>query len=270
MAKSGLETALWDIYTKKLGKPLWQVIGGVRDKIEVGVAIGILPFNDLVKAVEKNLEIGYKRIKLKVNRDLANIIELRKLFPNAPFMVDANSSFTFSDSEVLKKLDDLNLIMIEQPFKDNDFLEHSQLQKVIETPVCLDESIYTLEDVQLANELKSAQIISIKMGRVGGMQNAIEIHNYCHKHGIPVWCGGMLETGIGRAHNIALSTLENFVIPGDVSASSNYWETDIIEPEILVINGMIDCPNTPGIGYEINRKQLEKVTIKNFSLTSNS
>ncbi|MDF2945339.1 MAG: O-succinylbenzoate synthase [Bacillales bacterium] len=267
MAKAGLENALWDVFAKRQNKPLREVLGGVRESIDVGVAVGILPFADLVKKVEQNLEIGYKRIKLKIDKDsFNNIAELRKLFPNAPLMVDANSSFTLDDVEFLRELDDLNLIMIEQPLKDNDFLEHSKLQKLINTSICLDESIHSLEDVELSNHLGSARIISIKQGRVGGLHNAIGIHNYCLNNNIPVWCGGMLEMGIGRAHNIALATLENFVIPGDISASSNYWETDIIQPEIVVNNGVIDCSNGPGIGYEINRKQLEKVTEKSYFL----
>ncbi|MDF2607436.1 MAG: O-succinylbenzoate synthase [Bacillales bacterium] len=267
MAKAGLENALWDVYAKKQSKPLREILGGVRSWIEVGVAIGILPLPDLIKKVEQNLEFGYKRIKLKIDKNsLNNIAELRKLFPDAPLMVDANSSFTLDDVDFLRELDDLNLIMIEQPLKDNDFLEHSKLQKLIKTSICLDESIHSLEDAELSHHLRSARIISIKQGRVGGLHNAIKIHNYCLKNRIPVWCGGMLETGIGRAHNIALATLENFVIPGDISASANYWESDIIEPEIVVHNGIIKCSNATGIGYEINRKQLEKVTEKSYFL----
>jgi o-succinylbenzoate synthase len=263
MAKASLENAIWDLTAKKQNKSLANFLGSVRNEIEVGVVVGLAEIKEMLERIHAYVEEGYNRVKVKISpdRDYELLKEIRKEFPKLPLMVDANSAYTVRDIDQLKRLDEFRLLMIEQPFGDNDFLDHRLLQEAIDTPICLDESIQSLEDVKVAVALKSCQIINIKSGRVGGFQEAIRIHDYCLEQGVPVWCGGMIETGIGRAGNIALSTLPNFTIPGDVSASSRHWEEDIIYPEIALQNGKINVPTANGIGFEVNRKQLEKVTI---------
>ncbi|GGE78071.1 o-succinylbenzoate synthase [Priestia taiwanensis] len=263
MAKASLENALWDLNAKRQNNSLAALFGGVRKEIQVGVVVGLGETKEMLDQIHAYVEEGYNRVKVKISpdRDYTLLKEIRNEFPILPLMVDANSAYTIHDIDQLKRLDEFNLLMIEQPFGDNDFLDHRVLQEVMETPICLDESIHSLEDVKVAVALNSCQIINIKSGRVGGFQESIRIHDYCKEHNIPVWCGGMIETGIGRAGNIALSSLPNFVIPGDVSASARHWEEDIIYPEITLRNGKIDVPTSSGIGFEVNRNQLEKVTV---------
>jgi o-succinylbenzoate synthase len=263
MAKASLENALWDLQAKKQTKSLTSVFGGRRDEIEVGVVVGLGEIHEMIQRIHAYVEEGYTRVKVKISpeRDYVLLKEIRREFPTLPLMVDANSAYTIRDIDQLKRLDEFALLMIEQPFGDNDFLNHRLLQQAIQTPICLDESIHSLEDAKIAAVLKSCRVINIKSGRVGGFEEAIKIHNYCLEENIPVWCGGMIETGIGRAGNIALSTLPNFTIPGDVSASSRHWEEDIIYPEITLQNGKLKVSSESGIGYEINRKRLETVTI---------
>lgn len=264
MAKAALEGAVWDLYARIQKVPLWKALGGTKKEIEVGVSIGIQPtVTDLLKLIESYLEEGYKRIKVKIKpgNDVEMLREIRKHFPNIPLMADANSAYGLKDIDHLKKLDEFHLMMIEQPLAHDDIIDHARLQKEIDTPICLDESIHSLEDAKKAVELGSCKIINIKIGRVGGLSEAIDIHHYCKSNDIPVWCGGMLEAGIGRAHNIALTTLDHFILPGDTSGSSRYWEEDIIEPEVTVNNGYISVPMDPGIGYKVNRQTLEKYTV---------
>ncbi|WLD95447.1 o-succinylbenzoate synthase [Alkalihalobacillus sp. AL-G] len=261
MAKSCLETALWDGYAKSQNKPLYEVLGGTRDQIEVGIAIGLQTDKPtLLKKVEGAVEQGYKRIKIKIQpgTDIDVIESIRETYPDIPLMVDANSGYTLNDTDRLKRFDPFNLMMIEQPLRYLDFVDHAKLQQQMSTPICLDESICSLDDVRTAIELGSAQVITIKMSRVGGLSEAKRIHDLCLKNGLRVWAGGMLETGIGRAHNIALATLDGFTIPGDISASANYWREDIIEPEIIVDRGSIHCSEQAGIGYDISRQILEQ------------
>lgn len=266
MAKAGLEGAVWDIYAQANGMPLAKAIGGVRDRVPSGVSIGMQPDVDtLVRTVGAFLEQGYQRIKVKIKPgwDELPLRALRAAFGDLPLMADANSSYTLRDIEALRQLDDLYLMMIEQPLAHDDIIDHAQLQGAIETPICLDESILTAEDARKALGLGSCRIINIKVGRVGGFTEARRLHDLCKDKGAPVWCGGMLESGIGRAHNIALATLPNFTLPGDISASSRYWEQDIIEPEVTVsADGYIQVPTRPGLGFEVRRDLLDQVTVR--------
>lgn len=264
MAKAALEGAVWDLYAKRNHNPLYKELGGTKQQIEVGISIGIQPTaKDLVQVVEQYVNEGYKRMKVKIKpgADYDMLKEVRRHFPSILLMADANSAYTLDDISTLKKLDDLDLMMIEQPLAHDDIIDHAKLQSELVTPICLDESIHSFEDARKAVELGSCRIINIKIGRVGGITESKKIHDYCAQQGIPVWCGGMLESGIGRAHNVAITTLPQFVMPGDTAGSSRYWEKDIIEPEVIVNNGVIHVPNKPGIGYEINRQVLEQYRV---------
>jgi len=261
MAKGGVEAAIWDLEAKIAAKPLWQHIGGTRSEIASGVSIGLQETTEeLLDKVAREVERGYQRIKIKIKpgRDVDLVEAIRAKFPKILLTVDANSAYTLADIGLLKRLDQYNLMMIEQPLMPGDLLDHAVLQKEIATPICLDESILTLTDARQAYESGSCRIINIKLGRVGGHTEARMIQDYCAKRGVPVWCGGMLESGVGRAHNIAMSTLEGFTLPGDVSASERYWEEDIIDPPVTVSRqGTITVPTGPGIGYEVNEPRLE-------------
>lgn len=273
MAKSALEGAVWDLYARRMQIPLADALGGTKKEIDVGISIGIQPtVEDLLTVIGKHVDEGYKRIKLKIKPgwDIDVVKKVRQKFPDIPLMVDANSAYTIQDIDHLKKLDEFNLMMIEQPLAHDDIIQHAKLQKEIETPVCLDESIHSYEDAKNAVELGSCKIINIKIGRVGGLTESKKIHDFCKEHGIPVWCGGMLEAGVGRAHNIALTALDNFVLPGDTAGSSRYWEEDIIEPEVVVQNGKITVPKKPGIGYKIDRSRLVKFRINKQEFTADS
>lgn len=210
---------------------------------------------------------GYRRIKVKIKPDwdVEVMRTLREKFPHTQIMADANSAYRLEDMELLKQLDAFDLSMIEQPLASDDIIDHSKLQKEIRTPICLDESIHSLEDTRKAVELGSTKIINIKIGRVGGLTEAKKIHDYCMENDIPVWCGGMLESGVGRAHNVALTTLPNFIYPGDTASSSRYWERDIIKPEVTMENGFIEVPGAPGIGYEIDEEAVEMYTLEKKS-----
>lgn len=264
MAKSALEGAIWDLYAKQKGISLAKALGGKKQEIDVGISIGIQPtVKDLLQTVDHHVQAGYKRIKIKIKPgwDVDVLRHIRTAFPDTPIMADANSAYTLKDVEHLQQLDDLNLTMIEQPLAHDDIVDHAALQAVMKTPICLDESISSLEDTRKAIELGSCKIINIKIGRVGGLTESKRIHDYCQEHGIAVWCGGMLESGVGRAHNIALTTLPQFILPGDTAGSSRYWEKDIIKPEVIVENGVINVPNKPGIGYDIDEDALEEFTV---------
>jgi O-succinylbenzoate synthase len=271
MAKSTIEGAVWDLYAKQKGVSLANALGGTKKEIEVGISIGIQKnVDELLHLIEKYVKDGYKRIKVKIKPgwDVEVMREMRKHFPNVPLMADANSAYRLDDVDRLKALDEFDLMMIEQPLASDDIVDHAKLQKQIVTPVCLDESIHSYDDARKAIELGSCKIINIKIGRVGGLTEAKRIHDLCEKHNIPVWCGGMLESGIGRAHNIALTTLSNFVLPGDTAASSRYWEKDVITPEVTVHHGVITVPDKPGIGYEPNLEVIQQLTINEKSFSS--
>jgi o-succinylbenzoate synthase len=266
MAKAALEAAVWDAEAKQKGVALWRLIGGVREEIACGVSVGIKEsLDELAAAVQKELAAGYQRIKIKIKpgKDLEPVRRLRQDFPRIKLMVDANSAYTLNDWPLLKQLEGFYLMMIEQPLGWDDLYSHAQLQKKLEPPICLDECIHTEEHARAAIELGACKIINIKLGRVGGYTVARRIHNLCQEHGLPVWCGGMLESGIGRAHNIALSTLPNFSLPGDVAASKRYWEEDIIHPEVIVSSpGTIRVPTGPGIGFEPRLDRIDKLTVR--------
>jgi o-succinylbenzoate synthase len=266
MAKSGLENALWDAEAQSKGVPLSKLLGGTLPEIACGVSLGIRETpQSLVKRVEEELRSGYQRIKLKIKpeKDLDYVAAVRKEFPEIRLSVDANSAYRLEDAAHLRKLDQFNLLMMEQPLNWDDIYAHSQLQAQIKTAICLDECIHNMRHALTAIELKACRIINIKLGRVGGHTEAREVQEVCRSRGIPVWCGGMLETGIGRAHNIAMSTLPGFTLPGDVSASKRYWEEDIIEPEVEVTSqGTIRVPTTAGLGYTVRRDRIERITVR--------
>jgi O-succinylbenzoate synthase len=272
MAKAALENAIWDIEAQREGLSLSKLIGGVQDTIPCGVSIGIQPsIAELMQVVERELAAGYQRIKLKVKPgcDLEVLERVRNRWPEITLSVDANSAYRLRDLDHLVEFDAFDLLMIEQPLWNDDFYYHSMLQKRLETAICLDESIRNRRDTLAAIEMESCRIINVKLGRVGGFSEAIAVHNAAQERGIPVWCGGMLETGIGRSHNIALATLENFTLPGDISASARYWADDIIEPEVMVSpQGEIAIPDTPGRGYEVRTDLVEKLTVRKETIRS--
>jgi O-succinylbenzoate synthase len=271
MAKAALEAAVWDAEARTKNIPLWKLLGGERQELPTGVSIGIKPSLDaLAEAVGKELAAGYQRIKIKIKPgwDAEPVRMLRERFPRIRMMVDANSAYRLSDLPLLQQLEGYHLMMIEQPLGWDDIFSHVELQRQLQTPICLDECIHEEEHARAAIELRACKIINIKLGRVGGHNRVRRIHDLCQQHGIPVWCGGMLESGIGRAHNIALSTLPNFTLPGDVSASARYWQEDIIDPEVEVTpQGTIRVPQAPGIGYTPNLARIEKLTVAKEVLT---
>jgi O-succinylbenzoate synthase len=266
MARGSVEAAIWDLEARLAGGPLWQYIGGTQSEIASGVSIGLQESTDaLLKKVTAEVEKGYRRIKIKIKpgKDLDLVKAIRTELPDVPLMVDANSAYSLGDTGLMKQLDDYGLMMIEQPLAAGDIVDHSKLQAELKTPVCLDESILTAADARHAWELGSCRIINIKLGRVGGHAEARLIAEFADARGIPVWCGGMLESGVGRAHNIAMSTLAGFTLPGDVSASERYWEEDIIDPPVTVsASGTIQAPPGIGIGFQVNEKRVEALTVR--------
>jgi o-succinylbenzoate synthase len=266
MAKAAVENAIWDLEAQQKGIPLAALLGGTAKEIACGVSIGIRRGVDaLVNAVEKELASGYQRIKIKIKpgNDLEPVRALRKYFSNVKLMVDANSAYHLSDAGHLQQFDDYDLMMIEQPLDWDDYYQHAKLQVELKTPICLDESIHNLHQTKAAITMKSCRVLNIKLGRVGGHTEARKIQDFCRREGVPVWCGGMLESGIGRAHNIAMSTLPGFVLPGDVSASQRYWDADIIEPEVEVTpRGTIATPTSPGLGYQVLQKRVDSLTTR--------
>jgi o-succinylbenzoate synthase len=266
MAKAALENAIWDLEAQREGVSLSQLLGGVREVIPCGVSLGIQKsIPELMDIVERELAAGYQRIKLKCRRgwDVEVFEMVRSQWPDILLSCDANSAYHLRDADHLVTFDEFDLMMVEQPLWHDDFYYHSMLQERMNTPICLDESIRNRRDALAAISMESCKIINIKLGRVGGFSEAIAIHNAAQERGIPVWCGGMLESGIGRSHNIALSTLENFSLPGDVSASARYWAEDIIEPEVTVsAEGEITIPDSPGRGYEVRTDLIERLTVR--------
>ncbi len=266
MAKATLETACWDLEAKQAGVPLWRHLGGVQTEIPCGVSIGIQEsLESLLDKVEQELAAGYQRIKIKIKPGWdRNIIEqVRARFPEIGLMGDANSAYTLADIQLFKSLEQFNLMMVEQPLSHDDMFDHAELQREIKTPVCLDESIHSAEDAKNAIGVGACRIINVKLGRVGGHAEAKRIEAVCSERSVPVWCGGMLESGIGRAHNIAMATLLGFTLPGDVSASARYWEEDIIDPAVTVRpEGTIVAPASPGIGFAVNTDRIDHLTVR--------
>ena len=271
MAKAGIECAIWDLEARLVGQPLWRHLGGTQTVINSGVSIGLQSSIEvLLEKVTKEVEAGYQRIKLKIKpgQDVELVRAVRARYPDILLSVDANSAYRLDDIEVMRELDKYNLLMIEQPLQPGDLVDHAKLQREIKTAICLDESITVLHDARHALELGSCKIINIKLGRVGGHTEARAIQNYCADRNIPVWCGGMLESGIGRAHNIAMSTHRGFTLPGDVSASKRYWEEDIITPPVEISSsGTIAAPEGIGIGYEVNEKRSESLVVRREEVT---
>jgi o-succinylbenzoate synthase len=267
MARGGMETAIWDLQSRLNNEPLWKTIGGsARREIACGVSIGIQnTVDELLDKIESELAAGYQRIKMKIKPgwDIEIVRQVRQRFPGIKLMADANSAYTLKDLEHLKKLDEFYLMMIEQPLAHDDIIDHAALQRSLETPICLDECIRSAHHAEQAIRLKACRIINIKLGRVGGFAEAKRLHDVCEGNGIPVWCGGMLESGIGRAHNIALSTLPNFVLPGDVSASKRYWKRDVTTPPVEVTSrGTIELTDAPGLGYDVDKEYLESLVVR--------
>ena len=266
MAKTGLEEALWDVEARQRGISVAQLLGSTKPRIESGVSVGIQDTPDeLLELVEGYLAQGYRRIKVKIKPgwDVEVVRTLRQRWPEVPLMVDANSAYTLEDADHLAALDDFDLMMIEQPLAYDDIYQHSLLQRRLRTPLCLDESIHTPAHALAALELGSCRIINIKPGRVGGLAQARRIHDLCRERGVPVWCGGLLEVGVGRAHNVAIASLPGFTLPGDVSASDRYFERDVVEPPFcLNSDGTMAVPQGPGIGVEVDRAFLDEVTVR--------
>ncbi|CAD2072075.1 o-succinylbenzoate synthase [Phocicoccus pinnipedialis] len=270
MAKSGIETAAWDLYAKQQGLPLYKILGGDKTQVDVGISLGLEKSDELIiEKIREKVEEGYKRIKVKIKpgRDVEMIRAIREVFPDIPLMADANSAYTLDDIEILKQLDEFNLMMIEQPLGSTDIVDHAKLQKEIHTPICLDESIDSYENAKAAIELGSCKIINVKVGRVGGLTESIKIHDLAKENNIPLWCGGMLEAGVGRLTNIAITTLPNFILPGDTASSSRYWEEDIITPEVVAENGVVQVSDKPGIGAEVDFEKMKKVLIQTDEIT---
>jgi O-succinylbenzoate synthase len=267
MARGGVEAAVWDLQARRNGNPLWKEIGGgARREIPCGVSIGIQDtIEQLIEKIETELAAGYQRIKMKIKPgwDVDAVRSVRERFPQIRLMADANSAYTLNDVSRLKALDDFYLMMIEQPLAHDDIIDHAVLQPQLQTPICLDECIRSAHHVEQAIRLKAGRIVNIKLGRVGGHAEARRVHDLCAANSIPVWCGGMLEAGIGRAHNIAMATLPNFTLPGDVSASKRYWKRDIIAPEVEVsAAGTIALRDEPGFGYELDHDFIRHVTVR--------
>lgn len=272
MAKGALENALWDAQARQKRQPLWKMLGGSRREIACGVSIGIQDsVEQLLDKIQAELAAGYRRIKVKVKPgwDVNVLEQIRARWPLITLSCDANSAYTLDQFEHLRSFDQFNLLMIEQPLWHDDIYYHARLQKELQTAICLDESIVHARSAAIAIETGACRIVNIKVGRVGGFTEARTIHDICRSHKVPVWCGGMLESGVGRAHNIALSTLENFCLPGDVSASKRYWKEDIIDPEVTVsAQGTIAISDEPGTGYRLKEDLIEKLTVRKETLTA--
>jgi len=266
MAKAALENAIWDAEARQKNVPLWKLLGGTRREIACGVSIGIQDsIEQLLEKIAAELAAGYQRIKVKVKPgwDIAVLERIRRRWPDILLSCDANSAYGLEDANHLRRFDVFRLLMIEQPLWNDDIFAHACIQKTLKTAICLDESIRQARDAQAAIETGACRIINIKVGRVGGFSEAIAVHDVCQSHDVPVWCGGMLESGVGRAHNIALSTLPNFRLPGDVSASKRYWREDIIEPEVEVTpQGTIAISDKPGTGYTVREDLIRRLTVR--------
>lgn len=270
MAKAAIETACWDLEARALGQPLWKHLGGVHAEISSGVSIGIQnTVAVLLEKIEEALAAGYQRIKIKIKPgwDRKIVEQVRTKFPGIQLMADANSAYTLADVALFKEMDQYDLMMIEQPLAHDDIFDHAELQKQITTPICLDESIHASADAKHAIASGACRIINLKLGRVGGHAQAKEVEQACRESNVPVWCGGMLESGIGRAHNIAMATLAGFTLPGDVSASARYWEEDIIDPPVTITpRGTIVAPDKPGLGFHVNIARIDSLTIRKDSI----
>ena len=266
MAKAALENALWDLEAQQRGMPLAELVGGTREEVLCGVSVGIQDsIEELLDEIQLRLEAGYQRIKIKImpGWDVEVLESVREKFPEIPLLVDANGAYSLADLPRLKLLDRFRLMMLEQPLGWDDLIDHARLQREIATPICLDEPILSADDARKALEIGACKIVNIKLGRVGGFTSARQVHDVCRAKGVPVWCGGMLESGIGRAHNIAMSALPGFSLPGDLAASRRYWKQDIIDPEVTVTaRGTTLVPQSPGSGYTPNLERIKTATVR--------
>ncbi len=269
LARAGLEMALWDLTAQRRSASLAEVLGGKKDRVPVGVSVGIQPDTAaLLEVVTGYVETGYQRVKLKIEpgNDLESVRAVRKQYPDLPLQVDANTAYDIENAEVFAAMDEYQLLMIEQPFAEDDLLDHSKLQARIKTPICLDESIRGLRQTRHALEIDACRILNIKPARVGGLQEALEIHAYVARNGVPLWCGGMLETGIGRSANLALASLPGFTLPGDISASDRYYFEDIAAPRFtLNTDSTIDVPRGKGLGVTVDMDALQRFTLRSLS-----
>jgi o-succinylbenzoate synthase len=273
MAKAAVEMGMWGVESVRVGVPLARLLGGTRTSIPVGISLGIQSSPAaLVEKVRGALAEGYRKIKLKImpGRDVDYVRAVRDAFPTAPLMADANNAYALDDADALVAMDDLNLMMFEQPLAWEDIVRHAALQKLLKTPICLDESITSLDRAQDMITLGAGRMINIKPGRVGGFAESLAIHDYCEANGVPVWCGGMLESGIGRAYNVALASLSNFQKPGDLSPSARYWAEDVVTPEwTMSADGMVTVPlSAPGIGVTVNVDRIDNLTVRSDTLSS--
>ena len=268
-AKAGLEMACWDLLARSQNTPLHRLLGGVRSEIESGVSLGIeRDVERLLGLVQQYVEEGYRRIKLKIGPglDVDVVRVVRERFPEMPIMVDANSAYTLDQIDLLKQLDQFDLMLIEQPLANDDIVDHALLQRELKTPICLDESIISAADARKAIEMESGRVINIKVSRLGGLLEAKKVHDYCLSRDIPVWCGGMHEYGVGRAANIAIASLPGFRMPGDISGSDKYYAQDLVDPTITAVDGLIQVPDTPGLGFEANEARIAERTIRSLTL----
>lgn len=271
MARAGLEMALWDLFGRAQGRSLRSLLGGQRDRVSVGVSIGLEDsVGALMEVVDHFVREGYPRVKLKIEpgHDLEPVRAVRSRYPELMLQVDANAAYSLDQAEVFVALDGLGLLLIEQPLAVDDLLDHSRLQQRLDTPLCLDESIGNLRHARQALQIDACRMINIKAGRVGGLSEAVRIHDLCLEQDVPVWCGGMLETGLGRAANLALASLPGFTLPGDISATDRYYEEDIAAPRFELHDGTLDVPDGPGLGVEVVPERLERFTVRSGSLTS--
>jgi O-succinylbenzoate synthase len=271
MAKAGLEMALWDLAGQIAGESLAEMLGGERTQVEVGVSIGIQEdVGTLLDLVQDHLNEGYRRVKLKIKpgMDLEYVQAVREAHPDLLLQVDANAAYDTNQSKVFEKMDRYGLALIEQPFPEEDLLAHAELQARLSTPVCLDESIHSVTMARQALDLDACRIVNIKAGRVGGLTEAVKIHDLCSARNVPVWCGGMLETGVGRASNLALASLPGFTLPGDISATDRYYELDVAKPRFtLNSDGTINVPSNPGLGVDVDQSALEHFTVRTNQFT---
>ncbi len=269
MAKAAVEMAVWDLYSAHTQQPLAELLGGVKTEIDVGISVGIQPdISALLHKIEGYLEQGFKRIKVKIKPgwDVEPLRAIRSAFGDIPLMADANSAYRLNDVEHLKRFDEFGLTMVEQPLAHDDIVDHGKLQQQLETAICLDESIHNVRDALLAIELGACRIINLKLGRVGGFGEGMKIHNVCREHGIGLWCGGMLETGIGRLHNVAITALPGFTLPGDTAPSARYFTEDIIDPPVVFAKpGVLTVEPLTGVAARVVRDRVEKWTVKYWS-----
>ena len=269
MAKAMVEMAFWDLWARYLEEPLWKLLGGVRQELPVGVSLGVQKsLEETIATVGRHLEQGYRRIKLKIKPgwDVQVVAAVRQAFPDAHLTVDANSAYTLAQARNLAALDQYGLDYIEQPLEYDDILDHAELQKKLQTPICLDESITSARSARQALAVGAAGVINVKVARVGGHLEARRVHDVAQSFGRPVWMGGMLETGVGRAHNIQAATLANYVLPGDTSSASRYWEKDVINEPLEATGGLMPVPNGPGIGVSLDWDYIGKIRVGGFSV----